>query len=117
MRESLSVFMVEGYGQTENNGGISGTFFSNYCVDDGSVGTVLPCGAIKLVDVEGTDYLAKNNQGEIFYKGTNMMMGYFKNEEKTSETLNTGGWLQTGDIGKFQHFYRQLSNFGSHNCT
>ena len=102
VRESLSVYMVEGYGQTENNGGISGTFFSNYCIDDGSVGTVLPCGAIKLVDVEGTDYLAENNQGEIFYKGSNMMMGYFKNKEKTRETMDANGWLQTGDIGEYR---------------
>ena len=91
----------KGYGQTENYGGISGTFFANYHVDDGTVGTVLPCGAIKLVDVKDTVYLAKNNQGEICYKGNNLMKGYFKNEAKTKETIDSEGWLHTGDIGEW----------------
>ena len=73
IRETLSAHVVEGYGQTETFGGITGTFFSNYHVDDGAVGTPLPCGAIKLVDVKDMNYLAKNNQGEICYRGHNML--------------------------------------------
>ena len=98
---SISVQKFQGYGQTENPGGISGTFFANYHVDDGTVGTVLPCGAVKLVDVKDTVYLAKNNQGEICYKGHNLMKGYFKNVEKTKETIDSEGWLHTGDIGEW----------------
>ena len=68
------MYLVEGYGQTETFGGISGAFFSNYHTDDGTVGTVLPCGAIKLVDVKEKNYLAANNQGEICYRGHNLML-------------------------------------------
>ena len=67
------MYLVEGYAQTETFGGMAGTFFANYHVDDGTVGTVLPCGAIKLIDVKEKNYLAKNNQGEICYRGKNLM--------------------------------------------
>ena len=92
IRETLSAYVVEGYGQTENFGGISGTFFSNYHVDDGTVGTVFPCGTIKLVDVDDTNYLAKNNQGEICYRGHNLMkVGFcttlYMNQKLLRDTL------------------------------
>lgn len=75
--------------------------FANYCEEDGAVGTVIPCGAVKLVDVDDMNYKAKNNQGEICYKGANMMKGYYKQPEKTAETIDEDGWLHTGDIGEW----------------
>ena len=75
--------------------------FANYCEEDGAVGTIIPCGAVKLVDVDEMNYKAKNNQGEICYKGANMMKGYYKQPEKTAETIDEDGWLHTGDIGEW----------------
>uniref|UniRef100_A0AC34QHB7 Long-chain-fatty-acid--CoA ligase n=2 Tax=Panagrolaimus sp. JU765 TaxID=591449 RepID=A0AC34QHB7_9BILA len=99
IRCALGCAVVEGYGQTECVAAASITMEGD-CVP-GHVGIPSPCNAIKLVDVPELGYFAKDNAGEVCIKGPNVFKGYYKNEEQTRETIDSDGWLHTGDIGRW----------------
>jgi long-chain acyl-CoA synthetase len=64
----------------------------------GSVGVALPGWEVAIVDEHGRK-LAVNQVGEIIVRGP-IMQGYYRNPEDTAQVLR-GGWLCTGDLGKF----------------
>ena len=79
--------IYEGYGMTETSPGVSINDLRNGGLKVGTVGKIL-----KGIEVK----IAKD--GEILVKGSNIMMGYYKNEDLTKETIKNG-YLHTGDIG------------------
>lgn len=100
---------AEAYGQTE---GLGGSFLAD--PEDhvmGMVGGPLPQNEFKLIDVPEMSYLSTDKdengnpspRGEILVRGANVIPGYYKNEEQTSEMIDKDGWLHSGDIGQILH--------------
>ena len=91
--------MTIGYGQTEASPLITQT-----CIDDpidlrvGTVGRVLDGVEVKIVDPGTSQTLGFNESGELCARGHNVMSGYYKMSEKTSQAIDAEGWLHTGDV-------------------
>ena len=99
LKRACGAYVLEGYGQTECCG-----VSSCQAVGDpttGNIGVPLYCNMIKLADVPDMQYYAKDDVGELCIKGSNVFKGYYKDEEKTREAIDSEGWLHTGDIAKW----------------
>ncbi|KAK9900334.1 acetyl-CoA synthetase-like protein [Cystobasidium minutum MCA 4210] len=93
---------VEGYGQTEGMGTAT-RCLANDLTCFGYVGPPLPCCEMKLLDVPDMGYLHTDlpyPRGEILFRGENIFKGYLRDEKNTKETLDSDGWLHSGDIGE-----------------
>jgi len=99
VRCALGVQIWEGYGQTESCGGSTVTL--EHELEGGHVGPPLPCLTIKLIDVPEMNYFVKDNKGEICVRGDCVMREYYKDPQKTAETVDEEGWLLTGDVGRW----------------
>jgi long-chain acyl-CoA synthetase len=92
---AIGIPMFQGYGLTEAAPVISANVPRKHKL--GSSGYIVPDLALKICDDQGTE-LPVGQQGEIVVKGENVMVGYWKNEKATRETIRDG-WLYSGDLG------------------
>ncbi|XP_030835065.1 long-chain-fatty-acid--CoA ligase 5-like [Strongylocentrotus purpuratus] len=99
LRVVFGCTVTEAYGQTEAT--CASTFTLPNETASEHVGSPLTNVMIKLVDVEEMGYLASQDKGEICMKGPGVFKGYYKNKEKTDETIDSDGWLHSGDIGEW----------------
>ena len=83
--------VFEGYGLTETSPAISVTDMRNNGFKIGTVGKVIESVSVKIAD-----------DGEILVKGPNVMMGYYKDLEKTDESIEND-YFHTGDIGELDN--------------
>jgi len=94
--KNLDIFIDEVYGMSESGG--AATLGRIYHREMGSTGPAIEGCEIKLDYVKGRD---KEGNGEICFRGRNIMMGYLTNEKKTRESIDDEGYMHSGDVGRF----------------
>ncbi len=94
--DGIGITIINGYGITECSPFISGN--RNERRIPGSVGMVMPGGEAKIADPD------EHGEGEIAFRGPNVMLGYYKNEAATAEVIDEDGYFHTGDIGRIVNY-------------
>ena len=87
---NAGVRVYEGYGPTEAAPVITSNHRNDGAHRIGTVGPVIKGGEVRLAA-----------DGEILYRGPNVMLGYYHRPELTAETVDAEGFLHTGDVGEF----------------
>jgi acyl-CoA synthetase (AMP-forming)/AMP-acid ligase II len=97
--DRLGSVVMQGYGLTE-------TSPVTHMVPDepgrdrpGSIGFLIPSTEGKFVDVGTGKDIGTGERGELWIRGPQVMKGYLNNDDATRATIDSEGWLHTGDIG------------------
>jgi acyl-CoA synthetase (AMP-forming)/AMP-acid ligase II len=91
--------LSQGYGLTETSPVSHVVPDSAAEVVPGSVGPAVPNTECKVVDVATGKELGRNQDGEIWIRGPQVMKGYLNNPEATRASIDSEGFFHTGDIG------------------
>jgi acyl-CoA synthetase (AMP-forming)/AMP-acid ligase II len=98
--ERLGCRMMQGYGLTE-------TSPTTHWVGDelagqmpGAIGPLVPNTECRLLDVTTGEDVPPGEPGELCVRGPQVMKGYLNNPEATARTIDSDGWLHTGDVAQ-----------------
>jgi long-chain acyl-CoA synthetase len=97
VQRRLGVEVYEGYGLTEASAGVTANHRG--ANKPGTVGVPLPGVTVTIQDEEG-NVLPAGEEGEVCVQSPGVMKGYWNDQEATDFALR-GGWLHTGDVGRF----------------
>ncbi|RWR72061.1 AMP-dependent synthetase and ligase family protein [Cinnamomum micranthum f. kanehirae] len=98
-----NVEIVQGYGLTESTGGATRTIGPDESQHYGSAGRLAENMEAKIVDPDTGEALRPGQKGELWLRGPSIMQGYVGDDEATASTLDSEGWLKTGDLCYFDH--------------
>ncbi|GLT74414.1 hypothetical protein SLA2020_462150 [Shorea laevis] len=93
-----SVTILQGYGLTESTAVGASTDTLEESRRYGTAGLLSPSMEAKIVEPDTGKALGVNQTGELWLRGPTIMKGYFSNADATASTLDSEGWLKTGDI-------------------
>jgi acyl-CoA synthetase (AMP-forming)/AMP-acid ligase II len=99
--------MMQGYGMSELSPVSHAMPHDRDDIPVSSVGTILPNEFCKLIDTATGEEITEFDEngvtppGELWIKGPNVMLGYLNNPEATAETLDSDGFLHTGDVAVY----------------
>jgi acyl-CoA synthetase (AMP-forming)/AMP-acid ligase II len=96
--ERLGCEIAQGYGMTELSPVTHTT--PPRRARPGAIGLLLPSTEARIIDPATGADLGVGQEGEIWIRGPQVMAGYLNNPAATAATIDAGGWLHTGDIGK-----------------
>jgi len=116
---SAGLKIIEGYGLTETSPVISANPIVKPRI--GTVGHVISGVEVAIQRLSDNAIVAQLNgdqypseidseEGEILCRGHNIMKGYWNKPEATAEVMDSDGWFHTGDIGRFNKGYLQITD-------
>lgn len=88
--------LIECYGMTETSPAIT-TNPLHLLKYNGYLGLPLPSTEVSIRDLRGNE-LGYNTPGELWVRGPQVMVGYWRQQEATQRVLNQEGWFRTGDV-------------------
>jgi fatty-acyl-CoA synthase len=88
------------YGQTETSPVVTQIRLSDSFADQTeTIGQPLPCTEMSVRSIDANEVVPVGVVGEICTRGYCNMIGYNDNPEATAKTIDSQGWLHTGDLG------------------
>ncbi|GAB5495315.1 MAG: long-chain fatty acid--CoA ligase [Phycisphaerales bacterium] len=97
-REKFGIKICEGFGMTELSPATNVSLPD--CTKRHSVGRPLPSMEQRIVDPATEREVSVGQEGELRLRGPNLMAGYYKRAEDTAKTIDSQGFMRTGDIAR-----------------
>lgn len=75
-----------------------------------TVGRNLPHQEVQIIDTANANVVEPGQIGEICFRGYHIMQGYYHNDKATADTIDSNGWLHSGDLGSMdENGYVQIT--------
>jgi acyl-CoA synthetase (AMP-forming)/AMP-acid ligase II len=100
MKAMPTAVQVGSFGMTETAGTVcTGAPDESEVLRITRLGKPLPGLEVRIVDPETGQDVGPGSRGEVLVRGYSLLEGYYKDPEKTAQSLDAQGWYHTGDIG------------------
>ncbi|KAJ0176045.1 hypothetical protein K1T71_008219 [Dendrolimus kikuchii] len=99
--------LLQGYGMTESSPVTLMTPYTYPYNKVGSCGQLVPSTQARVISLTTGEMLGPHKSGELLLRGPQVMKGYWNNEGATQQTIDTEGWLHTGDVAYYDedHYF------------